>query len=113
MNSEGGDLVRLTDERAWADKPRWSPDGRTIYFIYNREAGNNRSSYFLNVWGIHFDPVSGKAVSEAFQVTNLSSPSRMIATLLSSMDISLDESRLLLPITETSGNISIIENLNP
>ncbi len=112
VNSEGQNDIRLTEEGAWADKPRWSPDGRTIYFIYNRGV-DNRESYFINVWGIHFDPVKGQPVGEPFPVTTLSNPSRMISTLLSSMDISLDETRLLLPITETTGHISIIENLNP
>ena len=40
----------------WADKPRWSPDGRTIYFVSRRVTG------FLNVWGIRFDQTKGEPV---------------------------------------------------
>jgi Tol biopolymer transport system component len=33
----GGAWRRLTDPRLWADKARWAPDGKAIYFISNRE----------------------------------------------------------------------------
>ena len=36
--------------RLWADKARWAPDGKAIYFI------SNRDSAFFDVWGIAFDP---------------------------------------------------------
>jgi len=103
----GGAPTRLTDEGAWADKPRWSPDGKTIYFVYNRD------SYFINIWAQRFDPVLSKPIGEPFRITNLSSPSRMVATLLSSLDITLDDNRLALPISEVSGNVWIMENLEP
>jgi Tol biopolymer transport system component len=40
----GGPWIPITDGNSWDDKPRWSPDGKTIYFISAR-------SGFLNVWG--------------------------------------------------------------
>jgi tricorn protease-like protein len=108
-NSAGGSVIRVSAEGAWADKPRWSPDGKTLYFIYNRDF--NRDSYFINVWGIHFDPVEGKPLGDPFRVTMLNSPSKMVGMRLSSLEITLDEKRLALPVTEVSGYISIIENL--
>jgi serine/threonine protein kinase/Tol biopolymer transport system component len=110
-NSSGGAMIRVTSENAWADKPRWSPDGKTIYFVYNRDVTYNRESYFINVWGIRFDPVEGKPVGDPFRVTMLNTPSKMVGTPLSSLDITLDENWLALPITEVSGYISVIENL--
>jgi serine/threonine protein kinase len=110
-NSSGGSEIRVSAEGAWADKPRWSPDGKTLYFIYNRDSASNRESYFINVWGIHFDPIEGKTVGDPFRVTMLNSPSKMVGMRLSSLDITLDEKRLALPVTEISGYISIIENL--
>lgn len=103
----GGAPIRVTEEGLWADKPRWSPDGSSIYFIYNRD------SYFLNIWSIRFDPFQGKPRGEPLRVTKLSSPGKMVATVLSALDISLNENRLALPITEASGNIWMIENLEP
>lgn len=39
------------------------PDGRTIYFI------SNRNSAFFDVWGLRFDPEAGRSVGEEFRVT--------------------------------------------
>ncbi|MBI3428271.1 MAG: PD40 domain-containing protein [Acidobacteria bacterium] len=50
VSSAGGELVRITEGKYWDDKPRWSPDGKMIYFISIRTG-------FLNVWAIRFDPV--------------------------------------------------------
>ena len=52
--ASGGKWTPLTDASLWADKPRWSPDGRTIYFI------SNRNGAFFDVWGLPFDPDSGR-----------------------------------------------------
>ena len=30
---------RVTDGQDWADKPRWSPDGRSLYYISSAEEG--------------------------------------------------------------------------
>ena len=32
----GGPWTRITDNNHWDDKPRWSPDGRTVYFVSRR-----------------------------------------------------------------------------
>jgi serine/threonine protein kinase/Tol biopolymer transport system component len=103
--SSGGEPVRITMEDAWADKPRWSLDGKTIYFI------SNRNSAFLNVWGIRFDPVKGRPEGEPFRVTGFASPSLMISTQMAYTEISLSKSSLALPITEVAGSIWIIENV--
>ena len=50
----GGPWIRITDGKQWDDKPRWSPDGKTIYFLSDRRG-------FFNVWGVHFDPLKGRA----------------------------------------------------
>jgi WD40 repeat protein len=57
--------------RNWDDKPRWSPDGRTIYFLSGRGG-------FFNVWGIHFDPDAGEPVGQPFQVSKFESPRLMV-----------------------------------
>ncbi len=104
--SAGGPWVRVTDPGFWADKGRWSPDGKTIYFLSNRLTG------FFNVWGIRFDPIGGKTVGEPFRVTSLESPGRMILPLVGYMEIALSARRLILPIEEVSGNIWVLEGVD-
>ena len=94
-----------TEGRYIGDKPHWSPDGKTIYFVSPREG-------FMNVWGRRFDPVRGKPVGQPFQVTAVASPNRMMPLDLLSADISVSEDRLVLPITEVTGNLWMLENVD-
>jgi len=55
--ASGGPWTQITQSKHWDDKPRWSPDGKTIYFVSGRGG-------FFNVWGIRFDPAKGKAVGD-------------------------------------------------
>jgi Tol biopolymer transport system component len=88
MSAAGGPWIRITDGKHWDDKPRWSPDGKIIYFLSER-AG------FLNVWGIRFDSVRARPVSEPFPVTTFSSPRLMVAKSIAPVSISLTQDRLV------------------
>jgi Tol biopolymer transport system component/DNA-binding winged helix-turn-helix (wHTH) protein len=101
----GGPWTRITDGKSWDDKPRWSPDGRTIYFVSPR-------SGFFNVWGIRFDPAKGCSVGEPFQVTQFEVPGLMIPTEIQGLDLSLTQDRLTLTMTEMSGNIWILDSVD-
>lgn len=106
MRASGGEWVPITDGKDWADKPRWSPDGKTIYYVSGR-AG------FFNVWGIRFDPAKGHPVGKPFRVTNLSSPGLMIPEEISPVELSLTQDRLTLTMAEISGSIWLLEHVNP
>jgi len=104
--ASGGEWRRITEDKYWDDIPHWSPDGRTIYFVSGR-------SGFFNVWGRRFDPTGGKPVGEAFRVTAFESPGQMMSPrLVQLIGISLAADRLVLPITEVSGSIWILENVD-
>src|SRR5215204_1765838 len=75
-----------------------------IYFISNRRG-------YYNVWGIRFDPVSGKPVGEAFRVTNWEGPGQMISPQIGAIAMALTTNQLFLPITEASGNVWMLENV--
>jgi Tol biopolymer transport system component len=95
MPAGGGAWRRLTRASVWADKPRWAPDGKTIYFV------SNRDSAFFDVWGIGFDPVKGTTVGEEFRVTRFVDPARRVQSLaISELGVSRD--RLIVPILERS-----------
>jgi len=101
----GGEWIRFTEGNDFNDKPRWSPDGRMIYFISNRTG-------FFNVWGRRFDTTTGQPAGEAVRVTNFESPGRMIPSRIVPIDLSLSADRLVVPIMEVSGSIWILENVN-
>jgi Tol biopolymer transport system component/DNA-binding winged helix-turn-helix (wHTH) protein len=99
----GGPWIRITDGKQWDDKPRWSPDGRTIYFV-------SRRSGFFNVWGIRFDPTLGKSVGKAFRVSAFERPSLMVPQQVQPVALSITNDRLLLTMSEVSGGIWVLEN---
>jgi len=106
LSTSSGASVHLTDERLWSDKPRWSPDGKTIYFI------TNHGSTFLNVWGVHFDPTNGKVVGEPFRVTSFESPSLALLTSIRQLRISFDLTHLYLPLTEVAGSVWTLSDVD-
>jgi dipeptidyl aminopeptidase/acylaminoacyl peptidase len=103
--SSGGEWTRVTEGRHWEGKARWSPDGKTIYFISNRTG-------FFNVWGIRFDPRTGKPAGEAFRVTEFENPGQMVLPLLGRLELALAADRLVLPIMEVSGSVWVLENVD-
>jgi serine/threonine protein kinase len=105
MSASGGKWIPITDGKSWDDKPHWSPDGKTIYFV-------SCQTGIFNVWGRRFDPAIGKPVGEPFRVTSFESPSRMIYPNTPLMEIGLAANRLVLPIMEVSGGIWILENVD-
>ena len=101
----GGPWIRITDGKSWDDKPRWSPDGKTIYFVSGR-------SGFFNVWGIRFDPTQRGPVGEPFQVTRFDSPELMILDQITLAELSLTQDWLTLTMTDASGSIWMLDNVD-
>lgn len=104
MRASGGPWLPIIDND-WADKPRWSPDGKTIYFLWGRGG-------FLNVWGIHFNPQTGRPVRDPFPVTALHSPSLMIPGNVANVEISVSPKNLVLTLGELSGGIWVLDNVD-
>jgi dipeptidyl aminopeptidase/acylaminoacyl peptidase len=100
--TSGGDAVAVTGGDQFDDRPRWSPDGRVIYFLSNR-------SGFLNVWGRRFDPERRQASGDPFPVTRFDSPAQMVPPRMVQVGIAISQDRLILPVSETSGNIWILD----
>ena len=87
------------------DKPRWSPDGKTIYFVSD-------SGGFFNVWGIRFDAAAGKPVGLPFRVSHFDSPRLMIPRYIPPVELSLAQAKLVLTMAQESGNIWILDNVD-
>jgi Tol biopolymer transport system component/DNA-binding winged helix-turn-helix (wHTH) protein len=103
--ASGGEWTAVTDSNYWNDKPRWSPDGRTMYFVSNR-------SGFLNVWGRRYDPETGTPVGDPFRVSYFDTPSKRLSSPMSTFDLAIGPNHLIVPVVQTSGAIWILENLN-
>ncbi|HEY6801960.1 MAG TPA: winged helix-turn-helix domain-containing protein [Pyrinomonadaceae bacterium] len=105
ISSSGGEWIKLTEGRYWDDKPRWSPDGKAIYFVSNRTG-------FFNVWKVRFDPASGKALDQPKRVTDFESTTQMIIPNIVQLEMALTSDRIILPMMETFGSIWVLENVD-
>jgi len=106
MPATGGPWIRITEGKHLDTKPRWSPDGRKIYFL--AEEGG-----FFNVWGIRFDPGKGAALGDPFQVTSFDSTGFMVARTIPTVELSLTQDRLVVSMEELSGSIWTLDNVGP
>jgi Tol biopolymer transport system component/DNA-binding winged helix-turn-helix (wHTH) protein len=101
----GGPWIRITNGKQWDDKPVWSRDGRSIYFISRRHG-------FFNVMGIRFDPNKGRPVGDTFPVTGFDSPKLMIPSFIQNTELSLTQDRLTVTVAQTSGSIWMLDNVD-
>ena len=97
---KSGSWTAISDRGAWDDKSRWAPDGRAIYYVSNL-AG------VANVWGRRFDPATGRPIGAAFAVTDFATPRQTPSA--QGMEIVVTRNRLVVPITEASSDIWILD----
>jgi Tol biopolymer transport system component len=105
MPAAGGDWIPITEGKYRDDKPRWSPDGKRLYFMSTRRG-------FFDLWGIGFDPHDGKKVGKPFLVKAFDNPGQRVLQFGGLMELALSEQRFVLPITQVSGNIWVLENVD-
>ncbi len=96
--------TRLLEDHVWPDKPRWSPDGRTLYFLSRGADG------YFNLWGVPMDPARGAQTGNPFQVTHFSSPDWHINP---NAEIGLASGRLVLPMQSVKGSIWLLSGMSP
>jgi Tol biopolymer transport system component len=103
----GGTWTAITDatDHSFEDLPRWSPDGLTLYFLSNRTG-------FWNLWGRRFDPARGAPLGEPFQVSRFDSSVHMVGPNVSALQMAITRDRLILPVTQSSGGVWVLENVD-
>ena len=101
----GGAWTQITKSAIWDDKPRWSPDGKTIYYV-SGEGG------MFNVWGIRFDTNKGKSIGKPFQVTSLEKPSLKVPNYIPYVGFSITPDKLVITVLEQSGSIWVLDNVD-
>ncbi len=98
--------IRIAADHIWPDKPRWAPDGRSLYFISRRPA-----SYF-NLWAIRFDPERGTPAGQPFALTKFDSPSLVISPDMPQSDMDVSSRHAVLTMTTVTGNIWMLDNVD-
>jgi Tol biopolymer transport system component len=100
--TSGGRWIPMTDGAWFDDKPRWSPDGRILYFVSNRTG-------VANVWGRRFDLSTGAPVGDPFQVTSFTSARFVLTPRTAQMDIAVTNTHLLLPMSEARSDVWMLD----
>jgi Tol biopolymer transport system component len=101
------DWIHIAREHEWPDKSRWSPDGRTIYFL------SRLRSSFINLWGSRFDTERGTPVGEPFRITHFDAPGLVISpNLADGSEIGISAHRALLTMATVTGNIWMLDNVD-
>jgi hypothetical protein len=104
VSREGGPWKDITDGAFWDDKPRWSPDGRLIYFISDRGG-------LFNIWAIGFDATTGSPVGEPVALTTFNGAAEHIPDNVGIVELGVARGRLAIPVINPTGGIWMLENL--
>ncbi len=99
--------TRILDDHVWPDKPRWSSDGRTLYFLSRGADG------YFNLWGVPIDPARGAPSGKPFQITHFSSPDWRIDRNMGNADFDVAKGKLVLPMQNVKGSIWIMSGVSP
>jgi Tol biopolymer transport system component len=104
--ASAGQWLRIAGDHEWPDKPRWSSDGRTLYFI------SRRPTSFFNLWAVRFDPAIGKPVGQPFMLTHFDSPSRVISPNLDRTEMGVAARHAVLSMQNVTGNVWMLDNVD-
>ena len=95
--------ISLTDNPVWDDKPRWSPDGRLLYLLSERDG-------FRCLWARPFDPGNQRFSGPMFAVyhSHLARQS-MLNVGLGSLETGVAPGKFIFNMAERTGNIWIAD----
>src|SRR3954469_22316366 len=61
----GGESKKITNDAAGEDRPRWSPDGKRLAFLWDKDGGTE-------AWGQDFDSAAGALTGEPRKIPSIS-----------------------------------------
>ena len=59
--------ISITKASEWSDRPRWSGDGKTVFYLSTRDG-------FSCLWGQNFDPEAGETRGPPFAIMHFHNP---------------------------------------
>ena len=90
--------IALTDGSAWESSPRWSPDGKLVYYVSTRDG-------YHCIWAQRLD-AANKPSGAAFGVYHFHSARRAPAILpFGDTDLFVGRNQLLFSLSELTGNV--------
>ena len=98
--------TRIAADHASPDKPRWSPDGKVLYFL------SRHDDAFFNLWGVPFDLARGRAAGPPFVVTRFDAPGYRISERIGETDMSVSADRALLTFETVTGSVWMLDNVD-
>jgi Tol biopolymer transport system component len=98
--------TRIAADHTWPDKPRWAPDGRTLYFLSRRPAP------YFNLWAIRFDPERGTPIGDAFPLTQFNSQDFVISPEVVQSDMDVSSRQVVLVSKKVSGGIWLLDHVD-
>ena len=97
--------TRIAADHEWPDKPRWSPDGRTLYFLSKKRAGR------FNVWAVRMDPVHGQPTGEPFPITGFDDPGLTIDPNLGTAEMDVAGRSLAVTMRRATGSVWMMSGI--
>ncbi len=89
----------VTDGRHKVDKPRFSPDGRLIYFTQDREGSRG-------IRAVRFDPRSGQTLGDSFPVFDPDHPGlTLLGVSPRSLEIGIAKDKIVMLLAESTSNV--------
>ena len=97
------DWQPVIESRDPVDKPRFSPDGKLLYFTLDRNGSRS-------VQAVRFDPGSGRPIGDPFLVYDFRSPRlSMLAVNLSDLELCVAPDKIVMLLAESNWNIWMTE----
>jgi Tol biopolymer transport system component len=89
--------ISVTEPGSWVDKPRWSPDGRVLYYVSDSDG-------FVCIWARRLDPASKQPAAEPSAVVHFHN-GRISLGNVYGLELSVAANKLVFNLGESSGNI--------
>ncbi|HSL21958.1 MAG TPA: protein kinase [Vicinamibacterales bacterium] len=96
-------VIAVTDDKTFHDKPVWSPDGNLMYFTSDRDG-------FRCIWAQRLDPKTKRPVGPPLEIYHSHSARRSLLNAnIIPLELHVAPGRLLFHLGENTGNIWMVE----